>query len=157
MTNDWPRDPAALARALDERITETLNRPMTRGGKQYPKHVPADALDLGERKRPVPEDVDERTPLCDAYNSEDQYRRPVRKDAGTQMNRSKWCRTCAAIVADLPPDKHFTVEVTADAVADGGKAIREQAKLGDDPCPLCEEEYTGFLPMHIREDCEAAE
>lgn len=156
MTDDWPRDPSALATTLADHLDAVLTRPMTQGGKQYPKHVPAADVNVGERKRPVPTDPDEDTPLCAEYGGDDQYGSAVRKPAGTQRNRTRWCGQCAAILVDLHPRKHFAAPVEPGALADGGDPIRTKSNPSEGLCPLCGADYDGHLPIHIREECEEA-
>lgn len=156
MTNDWPRDPARLAELLYERMDAVVIRQMNRGGGQNPLHVPAVDVDLGERKRPLPDDADETTPLCAGYSKDGQYRETIRKPIETQSNRTRWCSKCAAILVDLHPHKHFAANVERGALADGGDPIRSKDDAPHGDCPLCGEAYTGFLPNHIRDECEGA-
>lgn len=154
MTNDWPRDPAALARACNATFDEVLIRTMNRGGGQKPLHVPADAVDMSDRERPTPDDPDEYTTLCAAYAQDDQFRDPVRKPIKTQSNRTQWCHKCAAVLADLPPHSYFSAAVEPSADVDGDP-VHSKTCWPEKRCPLCDE-AVGKLPHHIRHDCEGA-
>lgn len=156
MTDEWPRDPSALAGAMEDRIGAVVIRQRNTGNGQRPLHVPAADVDIGERERLTPDASDPTTPLCEEYGNGG-YRETIRKPRDTQANRTRWCSKCGGILADLGAHEHFTAPVEEGAIADGGEPTRRKDKPSDGLCPLCDEDFDGHLPTHIRESCPEAD